>query len=116
VADIDVALMPVWGWGPRIGPGHLDPDEAARAVALMDPTVAVPIHWGTYLPIGLRRRYGRVLSAPGPAFVGCVAHHAPSTRVRVLAPGQSLSLESSPSLRSASKGAPADHGRVSSRR
>jgi L-ascorbate metabolism protein UlaG (beta-lactamase superfamily) len=90
LAEIDIALLPVWGWGPRVGPGHLDPDEAAKAVALIDPGVAVPIHWGTYLPIGLGRRYGRLLRAPGPVFAGRVAHHAPGTRVAVLAPGQSL--------------------------
>ena len=28
---IDVALVPVWGWGPNLGPGHLTPREAAAA-------------------------------------------------------------------------------------
>ena len=44
---IDIALLPVWGWGPRAGPGHLDPEGAAKAAALLEPRVAVPIHWGT---------------------------------------------------------------------
>ena len=30
---VDVALLPVWGWGPTLGPGHLDPQRAAEAVA-----------------------------------------------------------------------------------
>jgi len=28
---VDVALLPVWGWGPRLGAGHLDPARAAEA-------------------------------------------------------------------------------------
>ena len=44
---LDVALLPVWGWGPRVGPGHLDPERAARAAGLLAPRVVVPIHWGT---------------------------------------------------------------------
>jgi L-ascorbate metabolism protein UlaG (beta-lactamase superfamily) len=26
---VDVTLLPVWGWGPTLGPGHLDPERAA---------------------------------------------------------------------------------------
>ena len=55
---VDVALLPIWGWGPSPGPGHLDPEGAARAVALVRPRIAVPIHWGTFLPIGVARRIG----------------------------------------------------------
>ena len=33
--DLDLALLPVWGWGPRIGPGHLNPERAARAAQLL---------------------------------------------------------------------------------
>jgi L-ascorbate metabolism protein UlaG (beta-lactamase superfamily) len=40
----DVALLPIWGWGPSLGTGHLDPRSAARALALTRPGVAVPIH------------------------------------------------------------------------
>ena len=29
---LDLALLPVWGWGTSLGPGHLDPDRAADAV------------------------------------------------------------------------------------
>ena len=45
---LDLALLPVWGWGPRLPAGHLDPTTAARAAALLEPRVAVPIHWGTF--------------------------------------------------------------------
>src|SRR5262249_27468973 len=50
VPDLDLALLPIWGWGPSIGHGHLDPARAAEAVARLRPRIAVPIHWGTLRP------------------------------------------------------------------
>ncbi len=52
---LDVALLPVAGWGPTLGPGHMDPLDAARAARLIRPRIAIPMHWGTLLPIGLGR-------------------------------------------------------------
>jgi L-ascorbate metabolism protein UlaG (beta-lactamase superfamily) len=89
---LDVALLPVWGWGPRVGPGHMDPDQAAGAAELLQPSLAIPIHWGTYLPLGSGRRLGHLLEDPGHRFAERVAHRAPGVRVRVLAPGQRLEL------------------------
>ncbi len=48
LGELDLALLPIWGWGPRLGPGHMDPYRAAEALKLLRPRVAVPIHWGTY--------------------------------------------------------------------
>jgi L-ascorbate metabolism protein UlaG (beta-lactamase superfamily) len=90
--DLDVALLPVWGWGPKLGPGHMDPDEAAQAAAVLDPEVAVPVHWGTLLPLGRGRRLGGLLTSPGPAFAEHVARRAPGVRTVVLEPGESLAL------------------------
>jgi L-ascorbate metabolism protein UlaG (beta-lactamase superfamily) len=89
--EVDVALVPIWGWGPSLGPGHLDPAEAAKAVALVQPELAVPIHWGTFLPIGLHRRHGGAVGDPPVRFAAQVAAAAPATRVVTLAPGESLS-------------------------
>ncbi|HMJ01400.1 MAG TPA: MBL fold metallo-hydrolase, partial [Conexibacter sp.] len=89
---VDVALVPIWGWGPSLGPGHLDPASAARAVALVAPEVVVPIHWGTLLPLGTRWRHGEALSAPAHAFAAQVGRAAPSVRVATLAVGEALSL------------------------
>src|SRR5206468_2087643 len=44
-APLDVALLPVWGWGPNLRGGHLDPARAARAVTLLRPGYVIPIHW-----------------------------------------------------------------------
>jgi L-ascorbate metabolism protein UlaG (beta-lactamase superfamily) len=87
---VDVALVPIWGWGPSLGPGHMDPEAAARAVAMVAPRVAVPIHWGTYYPVVSRER-GQ-LTEPPERFAAHTADLAPSTVVVTLAPGESLSL------------------------
>jgi L-ascorbate metabolism protein UlaG (beta-lactamase superfamily) len=89
---LDLALLPVWGWGPTLGPGHLDPEGAARAAALLSPRLAVPIHWGTLYPFGLARlRPGR-LRHPAQEFVECARRIAPQVATRVLSPGESTSL------------------------
>ena len=89
---LDLALIPVWGWGPSLGKGHLDPDEAAAALALLRPRVAVPIHWGTLYPRGLRRLRPRQLEDPPERMRRKAAALAPATRVEVLGPGGSLEL------------------------
>lgn len=91
VPELDVALLPIWGWGPWIGPGHLDPERAAEAVALLRPRIAVPIHWGTLRPF-YRGARADFLRAPAEAFVVAARERAPETEVRVLAPGESLEL------------------------
>jgi len=89
--SIDLALLPVWGWGPALGPGHLDPDRATTAAMRIAPRVAVPIHWGTFaLP-----RFARGSAAPdAPArlFASLMEQRAPGVEVRVLAPGQRTEL------------------------
>jgi L-ascorbate metabolism protein UlaG (beta-lactamase superfamily) len=91
-ADLDLALLPVWGWGPTLGPGHLDPERAARAATLLSPRLAVPIHWGTLYPLGLARfRPGR-LTQPAREFAARVGELAPQVSARVLSPGESTSL------------------------
>lgn len=89
---LDLALLPVWGWGPTLGEGHLDPDEAAQAAALLRPRIAVPIHWGTLYPRGLARWRPEPLRDPPRRFAAQVAEVAPGVEVRVLQPGESLEL------------------------
>jgi L-ascorbate metabolism protein UlaG (beta-lactamase superfamily) len=92
IGPLDVALLPVWGWGPTLGPGHLDPAHAARALTLLRPRIAVPIHWGTYLPLAMHRRYARLLSDPGPEFAARARETAPNVRVEILAVGETLEV------------------------
>ena len=86
---VDIAVVPVAGWGPRVGAGHLDPERAARAVAMIQPHIAIPIHWGT-LAAG-RKGGASGLTAPRE-FAAAVSRVAPQVDVRVLAPGERLSL------------------------
>ena len=93
VPDLDLALLPIWGWGPSLGRGaHLDPTTAADALALLRPRIAVPIHWGTYAPLhrGLRT-LPAFLADPRTAFVRAAAEES-DVEVRVLAPGELLEL------------------------
>jgi L-ascorbate metabolism protein UlaG (beta-lactamase superfamily) len=91
---IDLALIPVWGWGPRAeAPKHLDPRSAAEALQLIRPHVAVPIHWGTLHPIGLRRMRPQTRIDPPHAFARLAASIAPDTIVRVVPIGDTLSLD-----------------------
>jgi len=93
--EIDVALLPVWGWGPRLGSGHLDPRRSAEAVALIRPRIAIPIHWGTFYPVGFARFWPHPLERPPLDFAAEVARLAPETEVRVLVPGDVTELPSS---------------------
>ncbi len=96
---IDVAALPVWGWGTTLGPGHLDPVRAAEAVARIRPRVAVPVHWGTLAlagtrlrgPLGARMR--RLLVEPPRQFAAAVAERGLDTRVVVTEPGQRVALD-----------------------
>jgi len=89
---LDVALLPVWGWGPTIGEGHMDPERAASAAAILRPRLAVPIHWGTFYPAGLRRVVPDPFDTPGKAFEAAAARLAPDVAVRVLAPGEAVEI------------------------
>jgi L-ascorbate metabolism protein UlaG (beta-lactamase superfamily) len=93
LGPLDVALLPVWGWGPTAGEGHLDPERAARAAALLRPRLVVPVHWGTLYPAGRFRRMARLLAEPPHEFARRVAAEAPGVEVRVLRPGETLSLD-----------------------
>jgi L-ascorbate metabolism protein UlaG (beta-lactamase superfamily) len=89
---LDLALLPIWGWGPSLGPGHLDPEGAARAAALLSPRMVVPIHWGTLYPFGLARFHPGPLRSPPDRFTARMGELAPQVDTRVLAPGESVSL------------------------
>lgn len=85
---VDVALVPVHGWGPRLSGGHLGPVEAARACAMVGARYAVPIHWGTlHAPAGRHLPPGWMDEA-GPAFAAAVRREAPGCEAVVLAPGE----------------------------
>jgi L-ascorbate metabolism protein UlaG (beta-lactamase superfamily) len=92
LGPLDLALLPIWGWGPNIGEGHLDPEGAARAAAALSPRLAVPIHWGTLYPFGLRRLRSAPLRKPAEEFAASLRRLAPQVEARVLSPGESTPL------------------------
>jgi L-ascorbate metabolism protein UlaG (beta-lactamase superfamily) len=93
---IDVALLPIAGWGPRLGEGHLNPRTAAEAVARIRPRAVVPIHWGTLIRRDMRRRAREFLGRPPRRFAAQVRELAPEVEVAVLEPGESLELPDLP--------------------
>ena len=87
LGPVDLALVPIWGWGASVGDGHLDPERAARALEMIRPRVAVPIHWGTFYPVGLRLLRPEPLTEPPREFARLASRLAPGVEVRILEPG-----------------------------
>jgi L-ascorbate metabolism protein UlaG (beta-lactamase superfamily) len=82
--ELDVALLPIGGWGPRLGSGHLDPRRAAEAAARLNPRFAVPIHWGTLWPYGLGRVSSGRLEGPPAEFTRELADRVGDAGARAL--------------------------------
>lgn len=99
VGTVDVALVPIGGWWRTLGPGHMNPERAARAVQLVGASVAIPIHWGTYHPIGLYRAMRSIWYEPAREFERVMAQFAPHVEVRVLEPGETTEVQRTPSDR-----------------
>ncbi|MEU5098444.1 MBL fold metallo-hydrolase [Streptomyces sp. NPDC020996] len=93
VGPVDVALLPVGGWGPSLGEGHLDAGRAAEALARLAPRSAVPVHYGTYWPIGMDAVRPHEFHTPGDEFVRRAAQRAPGVTVHRLGHGESARPE-----------------------
>jgi len=92
LAGIDLALLPVWGWGPRLGPGHMDPRRAAEALTVLKPRAVVPIHWGTLWPMGMARVAPHQLQQPPVDFARYAAKTAPDVKVFITPPGETVAI------------------------
>jgi L-ascorbate metabolism protein UlaG (beta-lactamase superfamily) len=88
LAPIDVAVLPVGGWGPRLPGDHLNPLSAAKALELLRPTACVPMHWGTIYPPWLPPEFNAKWAEWPHAFARYAAHLAPEVDVRILQPGE----------------------------
>lgn len=91
--DLDVALLPVWGWGLTIRGLHMNPYRAAQALTLLRPRIAIPIHWGAMAPLGLAWMKPPFLTRPPHDFACYAARLAPGVNVQILAPGSSLTVD-----------------------
>ena len=87
---LDVALLPVWGWGPKLSAGHLHPASAAKALQYLRPTAAVPIHWGTLWPVAPAIFFPSRFHQPPHEFAEHAAHFAPDVRILVTMPGDPI--------------------------
>ncbi len=85
--SLDVALLPVWGWGPTLGEGHMDPRRAAESLRMLRPRKAIPIHWGTFAPMGMGWLNPRFLIDPPYDFVEHASDLAPDVDIHVVYPG-----------------------------
>ena len=79
--------------GPLPGEHHLDPGRAAEALARLRPRSAVPVHFGTYWPIGMDAVRPHEFHSPGAEFVRLAAGPAPEVEVHLLRHGESVRLE-----------------------
>lgn len=83
---IDVALLPIHGWGPRLSAGHLDVAGAADVCRRLGIRHVVPVHHGTLHPLGFHLASLDWMHAPGRGFADAVATTSPLTTVVELAP------------------------------
>lgn len=91
-SPVDVAVVPIGGWGPRLSPGHMGPKQAAAACRIVAARSAVPVHWQTlHVPVAGRFPRGW-MDLAGPRFVEALTHEAPSCRPLVLDIGSSATL------------------------
>jgi L-ascorbate metabolism protein UlaG (beta-lactamase superfamily) len=94
IGPLDLALIPVGGWGPTLAPhGHLNAVTAAEALHRVRADWAVPVHYGTFWPVGLGRFRRHMFSEPGRRFAEAAARTSPDTRVRVLTQGETLTFD-----------------------
>jgi L-ascorbate metabolism protein UlaG (beta-lactamase superfamily) len=99
IGPVDVAIVPIGGWGPTLGPGHLDPVQAAEAVRRVQARYAVPVHYATFWPVGLRQAhpisFRRGFEQPGSRFIQAVAAYrgaAYQPQVELIAPGATATI------------------------
>jgi L-ascorbate metabolism protein UlaG (beta-lactamase superfamily) len=93
---VDVAVIPIGGWGPTLGPTHLDPTQAAEAVRRVGANDAVPVHFGTFWPIGLRYinrlSFRQRFVEPGPRFEAALAACCPMSTAHLLKVGDTATI------------------------
>jgi hypothetical protein len=72
----------------------MNPVDGAAAVLTVGATTAVPVHWGTFWPLGLRRiaraNHDRLFTTPGRRFVDALAGQ--DVDAVLLEPGARLDL------------------------
>jgi L-ascorbate metabolism protein UlaG (beta-lactamase superfamily) len=88
---LDLAIVPIAGWGPRLSAGHMGPTEAATACARTRAAAALPVHWGTLHP-PIMDRFGGWIDRPLPEFRAALAAGAPDCRLLEAPIGRPVTL------------------------
>ena len=83
-------VCPSNGYPACFGAAHAE--TAARALTMLRPRLAIPIHWGSLRPLGPLWTRLAYLQDPPYTFVGYARQLAPDTEVRVLLPGESTTV------------------------
>ncbi|GGF42707.1 membrane protein [Marmoricola endophyticus] len=95
VRPVDLAAVPIGGWGPTLGEEHLDPRQAAQAVADVGARWALAVHYGTFWPVAMRRlhpaNHRYFFETPPDRFREAMAELAPD--VAPLTPLHGVSVE-----------------------
>ncbi|NIM93989.1 MAG: MBL fold metallo-hydrolase [Anaerolineales bacterium] len=89
---LDIGLVPIWGWGPNLGKGHMDPLKAAQALTYLRPRIAVPIHWGTFYPFGINWLKPALSVELPRRFATFTRRMTPEVRVKILRPMEELTI------------------------
>ncbi len=82
---VDVAVVPIGGWGPKLSEGHMDGEDAAKSCRMLGARWAVAVHWGTLHPPFMGRPW---MERPFVQFAEALREHAPECTLIALRPGQ----------------------------
>jgi L-ascorbate metabolism protein UlaG (beta-lactamase superfamily) len=89
---IDLAVLPIGGWGSRLSAGHLGPQQAAVACSLSDARCAIPVHWKTLHLPGAQSWPRGWMDAGGPEFASALTRVASTARAVLLDIGESVRI------------------------
>ena len=90
---IDLAVVPVGGWGPRLSGGHLDPEQAARGLRPRRRGGGGAVPLGHVLRAEPAATAARLDGPPGPRLRRALAEQRPGAEALVLAPGRTVDWE-----------------------
>lgn len=93
---IDVALLPIGGWGPVLSEGHLGPQTAAEAAVRLGARVVMPVHYGTLHPWGWPRPLLSWMQSPLLAFARALHERAPNAVLFTPPLGQATTVPTRP--------------------
>ncbi|MDE0776976.1 MAG: MBL fold metallo-hydrolase [Nocardioides sp.] len=93
---VDLAAVPIGGWGPSLGDEHLDPEEAVEALARVGATWALAVHYGTFWPLWLKRlrpgNHHRLFVTPAQRFQRAMVQRRLTTTALTPEFGQRIEL------------------------